>query len=83
MAIRSEAVVEMIFPAPELARKVMLALKPEEVSPGGRSSARISVRRKVLRLEVEARDTPSLRAALNSLLRLITVVRDMMELEEG
>jgi KEOPS complex subunit Pcc1 len=83
MAVRSEAEVEMVFPTPQLARKALLALKPEEASPGDRSSARISVRGRTLRLEIGARDTPSLRAALNSLLRLITVVRDMMELEEG
>lgn len=73
---------EVVFPTPELARKATLALKPEEASPAGRSSAKISVRERVLHLEIEARDTPSLRASLNSLLRLITVVRDMMELEE-
>jgi KEOPS complex subunit Pcc1 len=83
MTIRSEAEVEMVFPTPQLARKALLALKPEEASPGGRSSARISVRERTLHLKIEAKDTPSLRAALNSFLRLITVVRDMMELEEG
>ncbi len=73
----------MVFPSAELAREALLALKPEESSPGrDKSSVRVSARGKTLKLEVRARDTPSLRAALNSLLRLVAVVRDMMELKE-
>lgn len=81
--MRTSAEVELVFPTADLARKVCLALKPEESSPGReRSSMRVSSRGKTLRLEVRARDTPSLRAALNSLLRLVAVARDMMELKE-
>ncbi|MEM2866127.1 MAG: KEOPS complex subunit Pcc1 [Candidatus Hadarchaeales archaeon] len=83
MSTRSEAEVEVVFPSAELARRACLALKPEESSPGkDKSSVKVLSRGKTLRLEVRARDTPSLRAALNSLLRLVAVVRDMMELKE-
>ncbi len=83
MTFRSEAEVEFSFPSEELARKAVEALKPEEDQPGGRSMVKLSVRGRRLLLRIRARDTPSLRAALNSFLRLVAVVRDMMELKEG
>lgn len=83
MVVQSKAEVEVVFPSSSLAEKAYVALKPEEASPGReRSQVKFSRRGKTLRLEIRARDTPSLRAALNSLLRLVAVVRDMMELKE-
>lgn len=76
-----ETEVELMFPTPELALKACLALRPEEAFKG-KSSARISTKGRALLLRVKAKDTPSLRASLNSLLRLTMVVRDMMELRE-
>ncbi|MEM1981324.1 MAG: KEOPS complex subunit Pcc1 [Candidatus Hadarchaeales archaeon] len=83
MTVYSKAEVEMLFSSPSLAEKAYVALKPEEASPGKeRSIVKFLRRGRILKLEIRARDTPSLRAALNSLLRLVAVVRDMIELKE-
>lgn len=57
------------------------ALRPEmESSPQARSRARLERCDGSLRIIIEAPDTTSLRAAVNSFTRLVKVVRDMLEI---
>ncbi len=81
MSNHATANVEFVFSSRSEARSVYEALKPEEELPeNSRCTARIELREKALRLEIDAKDTAALRAAVNSFLRLVIVARDMTEL---
>lgn len=77
---RTSASVELAFPSERDACVVYSALKPEEFLPESvKCKASLSCRRNVLRLQIYAKDTAALRAALNSFLRWAAVARDMIE----
>ncbi len=62
-----------------MARKVYEALGPElQASPSERSRIRLSREGDLLKLFVEAEDVISLRAALNTWLRLIKIAEEML-----
>lgn len=82
-AEQASAVLELEFPSVEVARAVYASLKPEELLPqAARCTANISLRKNVLCLEVDAKDTAALRAALNSFLRWAIVARDVVGARE-
>ncbi|MEA1904974.1 MAG: KEOPS complex subunit Pcc1 [Candidatus Hadarchaeota archaeon] len=79
-AERTSASIELTFPSGRAADVVCSSLKPEELLPKStRCKASVSCRKNVLCLEIDARDTAALRAALNSFLRWMAVARDMVE----
>ncbi len=79
-AERTSASIELSFPGEKDADVVCSALKPEELLPESvKCKVSVSCRKNVLCLEIDAKDTAALRAALNSFLRWVTVARDMIE----
>jgi len=79
-AKRSSASVELIFEGEKEAKAVHSSLKPEELLPdSARCRASITRRKNVLCLEIDAKDTAALRAALNSFLRWAIVARDVIK----
>ncbi|MGC8816467.1 MAG: KEOPS complex subunit Pcc1 [Candidatus Hadarchaeum sp.] len=83
MMVRSErasAVVRLEFGSAREAEAVRRALAPEEELPAtSRCRAKIFRRENDLFLQVDAKDTAALRAALNSFIRWAIVARDMLE----
>ena len=78
-AKRASARLELEFPTTKVARAVYASLKPEELLPkAARCNANITRRKNVLYLEMDAKDTAALRAALNSFLRWAIVARDVV-----
>lgn len=79
-AKRAGASIELAFGSAKVADAVHRSLKPEELLPES-AGCKVSIRRtkNVLCLEIDAKDTTALRAALNSFLRWATVARDMTE----
>ncbi|MEW6222064.1 MAG: KEOPS complex subunit Pcc1 [Candidatus Hadarchaeota archaeon] len=84
--VKAEAaigVVKLEFKSPREAEAVLRAVRPEEeLPPSAKCKASLSRRKSVLCLRIEAEDTASLRAALNSFLRWTTVARDMVGKEK-
>jgi tRNA threonylcarbamoyladenosine modification (KEOPS) complex Pcc1 subunit len=79
-AEEAKAVVEFAFRDLREARAVQQALMPEEALPASaRCEVKVERRKNVLCLQVKAKDTAALRAALNSFIRWIIVARDMVE----
>jgi len=79
-ARRASASVELIFKDEKEARAIYSSLKPEELLPeSARCRANIARRKNVLCLEIDAKDTAALRAALNSFLRWTIVARDVIK----
>lgn len=79
-AKRASASVELIFEGENEAKAVYSSLKPEELLPdSARCRASITRRKNVLCLEIDAKDTATLRAALNSFLRWAIVARDVIK----
>jgi tRNA threonylcarbamoyladenosine modification (KEOPS) complex Pcc1 subunit len=77
-AARADLVFE--FDEPRIAEAVYRALLPECGQPAdGRAAASARVRKRVLCLRVEAKDTAALRAAVNTFVRLVKVARDAVE----
>lgn len=77
-AVRASSAIELSFRNPEVAGIVKYSLKPEELLPkSARADVNISVRENILSLDIDARDTAALRAAVNSFLRWAAVARDM------
>lgn len=77
---RACASVEFVFEDEREARAIHSSLKPEELLPEStRCRASVARRKNVLCLEVDARDTAALRAALNSFLRWTIVARDVIK----
>jgi KEOPS complex subunit Pcc1 len=67
-----------------VAREIFLSLSPEMEEIGPRSEVRVSLEGEdCLVLSVTAMDIPSLRAALNMWLRLISVSTEMLGLAEA
>jgi tRNA threonylcarbamoyladenosine modification (KEOPS) complex Pcc1 subunit len=78
-AKKASAYLELSFPSTKMANVIFTSLKPEEHLPkAAKCRAKITKRKNVLCLEVEAEDTAALRAALNSFLRWVSVARDMV-----
>jgi len=79
-ARRASASVEFIFENEKEARAIYSSIKPEELLPeSARCRASIARRKNVLCLEIDAKDTAALRAALNSFLRWTIVARDVIK----
>lgn len=77
-AAEAKSVIKLSFDDPTKARIVRDALKPEELLPKAtRTEVEISSKENILSLDIEARDTAALRAAVNSFLRWAAVARDM------
>ena len=76
----ASASVELVFEDEKEARAIYGSLKPEEPLPES-TKCKVSVtrRKNVLCLEIDARDTAALRAALNSFLRWTIVARDVIK----
>ncbi len=67
-----------------LAGKVYEALKPElQASPSERSNINLTMEEGLLKLFIEAEDVISLRAALNTWLRLIKIAEEMVNLNRS
>jgi len=79
-AKRAGACIELAFENAKVADVIYRSLKPEELLPES-TGCRASITRmkNVLCLEIDAKDTTALRAALNSFLRWAMVARDMTE----
>lgn len=82
-AERTSASLELTFPDARTANVVCESIKLEQLPKSTRCEARTSCRKNVLCLEIDARDTAALRAALNSFLRWVAVARDMTEVGSG
>lgn len=79
-AKRASASVQLAFESEREAGAIFSSLKPEEVLPeSARCRASIIRRKNVLCLEIDAKDTAALRAALNSFLRWAIVARDVIK----
>ena len=79
-AKQASARVELHFSSAKVANAICGSLKPEEILPeSARCQANISRRKNVLCLEIDAKDTAAMRAALNSFLRWAIVARDVVE----
>lgn len=61
------------------AAQLLAALQPEAARPMARTRVTLEAEDRAFRLEVSARDTPALRAALNSYLRWTATALAMME----
>ena len=82
--MKAEAAVKFEFESERVLETVYNALKPETVSaPTKRSKAHIKVDGKTLTLRFEARDTTALRAALNSYLRWIRLIVEVLDFLEN
>lgn len=78
---RAKASLELVFKNDDEAEIIRRALKPEEALPTSeRCKVKLTRRKNVLCLEIDAKDTAGLRAALNSFLRWVIVARDMIEI---
>jgi KEOPS complex subunit Pcc1 len=82
MALQSvKTTLEIKFENSRDAGIVLRSLEPEfQTSPQERSSTSIDLRDNVLRIEIDAVDTTSLRAALNSYLKWIILSCDVLKL---
>jgi tRNA threonylcarbamoyladenosine modification (KEOPS) complex Pcc1 subunit len=79
-AKQASAHLELTFESMREAETVLKSLKPEQLLPkSSRCKVSISRRKNVLCLEIDAKDTAALRAALNSFLRWTIVARDVIK----
>lgn len=79
-SMKASADVEFSFKGVREAEAVLQSLKPERIMPKtSRCEVKLSRRKNVLWLQVDAEDTAALRAALNSFLRWTIVAKDMIE----
>jgi tRNA threonylcarbamoyladenosine modification (KEOPS) complex Pcc1 subunit len=65
------ALINLFFNKKEEAELVMYCLIPEAKQRSPRASVEINLSGKILKLKIEAKDTPALRAACNSYLRWV------------
>ncbi len=80
-ALEAGTEIELSFESAEKAEIICNSLKPEELLPkSARAEIDVSIRKNILSLNIDARDTAALRAAVNSFLRWAAVARDMTEL---
>ncbi|BDZ68030.1 KEOPS complex subunit Pcc1 [Methanobacterium ferruginis] len=78
---QAETQFEFEFPSQKDAEIVLLAVEPEITdSPSERTVTEIDCHHNILRINIKAQDTPSLRAALNSYLRWIILSQKVLEL---
>ncbi|MCS7131254.1 MAG: KEOPS complex subunit Pcc1 [Hadesarchaea archaeon] len=78
-ATGASARVELMFGSEEEAKAIHSSLKLEEKLPeSARCKVEVARRKNVLFIEIDARDTAALRAALNSFLRWTMVARDVI-----
>ncbi|MBI5458639.1 KEOPS complex subunit Pcc1 [Methanobacterium sp.] len=74
--------IELEFPSREDAKIVLRSIEPEiRGSPSERTSTEIECQKNILKITITARDTPSLRASLNSYLRWILLSQQILELK--
>lgn len=79
-AIRTDASIELPFSSSREAKVIHDSLKPEELLPKTtRTEVDIKRGKNILYLEINAKDTAALRAAINSFLRWAIVARDMIK----
>lgn len=77
-AIQADSVIKLPFQDEKTAKIVRDSLKPEELLPkSARAEIEVTARENILSLDIKARDTAALRAAVNSFLRWAAVARDM------
>lgn len=77
-ALEANSVIEIAFKDSETAKVAMEALKVEGLLPkASRAEVDITHRKNILSLDINARDTAALRAAINSFLRWAAIARDM------
>lgn len=77
-AVSTDSEIELSFQDEETAEIVLDSLKPEELLPKStRAEVEIEVRKNILSLSINARDTAALRATINSFLRWAALARDM------
>ena len=78
--MKAKAIVRLKFPSKKPLEIVFKALEPEIKKPTtDRSKANLERRNNFLVLNVEARDTVALRAALNAYLRWINTAMNVLE----
>jgi KEOPS complex subunit Pcc1 len=78
--MKTKATVNLILPSKQQAQIIIDALKPEiSHPPSRRSKAIMRIEDRVLILEIETEDTTALRASLNSYLRWIKSVCDVLK----
>ena len=77
-----ETELEIEFKTPKDAEIVLKSIKPEiKGSPSDRSSVCIDVHENTLRISIDAKDTASFRASLNSYLRWIKLSYEVINLK--
>nr|WP_319373058.1 KEOPS complex subunit Pcc1 [uncultured Methanobacterium sp.] len=77
-----ESQIELEFPSSSDAEIVLRAIEPEIMeSPSERTSTQIECQNNILKINITARDTPSLRASLNSYLRWVMLSNEILELK--
>lgn len=82
--MKAKAVIRLKFPSQNKLETIRKALEPEiSKPPTKRSKGILEIDGNFLVLNVEARDTVALRAALNAYLRWINSVVKVLELVEG
>ena len=82
--MKAEATVKFEFKSEQVLKTVFNALKPETLSaPTRRSKTYIEINGKTLTLKFEAKDTTALRAALNSYLRWIRLIVEILDFLEN
>lgn len=80
-ASEASSTIELTFRDSKTAEIVYDSLKPEELLPKGtRVEVNMQSRKNNLSLNINARDTAALRAAINSFLRWAAVARDMTKI---
>ena len=82
--MKDEATIKFKFESEKALETVFNSLKPETLSaPTNRSRTYIEADGKTLTLRFEARDTTALRAALNSYLRWIKLIIEVIQVLEN
>jgi len=82
--MKVEAAVKFEFESERVLETVYSALKPETLSaPTERSRAHIEINGKNLILKLEAKDSIALRAALNSYLRWVKLIIEVLNFLEA
>jgi len=80
---QAETQLELEFPSQREAEIVLMAIEPEITdSPSERTVTQIDCHHNLLRVNIKAQDSPSLRAALNSYLRWIILSQKVLELND-
>ncbi len=79
LGVKTELEIE--FESSGDAEVILESIKPEiNTSPSDRSFTRVDLKKNILTIEIDADDTTTLRAALNSYLRWIALSHDILKL---